>query len=80
MWNSRALGLSNSCQASSIANRRGWQPGWHIGWHIGLLDKPKKGGTEGGHVDPPEIFAPSPVGTDRSRKMMQVAPTDAPKS
>ena len=45
-----------------------------------MLDKPKKGGTEGGHVDPPEIFAPSPVGTDRSRKMMQVAPTDAPKS
>ena len=23
-----------------------------------MLDKPKKGGTEGGHVDPPEIFAP----------------------
>ena len=45
-----------------------------------MLDKPKKGGTEGGHVDPPEIFAPSPVGADRFRKMMQVAPTDAPKS
>ena len=23
---------------------------------------------------------PGPVGTDRSRKMMQIAPTDAPKS
>ena len=26
------------------------------------------------------ILAPGPVGTDRSRKMMQIAPTDAPKS
>ena len=42
-----------------------------------MLDKPKKGGTEGGHVDPQKYL---PLGKDRFRKMMQVAPTDAPKS